>query len=87
MPSYEFIVPKDFFDQSVFNRNEKAVNAIRQIGGAVLNGGVTTLIVIVLMSFSNSYPFLTLSKVRRRIVFQRRPKGLSPAITLFRRMS
>jgi len=45
------------------SKSERAVSAVEAIGPAVLNGGVTTFLALVLLSGSTSHTFLTFFKV------------------------
>merc|ERR1719370_423997 len=45
------------------SKSERAVSAVESIGPAVLNGGVTTFLALVLLSGSTSHTFLTFFKV------------------------
>ena len=45
------------------SRKEKAVEAVATIGPAVFNGGVTTLLALVLLGASTSHVFVTFFKV------------------------
>ena len=45
------------------SKSERAVSAVEAIGPAVLNGGVTTFLALVLLAGSTSHTFLTFFKV------------------------
>lgn len=45
-------------------RNERAQNALRVIGPAVLNGGFSTFLAFILLANSRSHVFITFFKVR-----------------------
>ena len=42
---------------------ERAASALSDIGPAVFNGGVSTFLAIILLSFSESYAFIAFFKV------------------------
>ena len=46
----------------------RAAEALSSMGPAILNGGITTLIAIIFLGFSDSYAFIVFFKVRSKII-------------------
>ena len=58
--AHAFIVSKG-------NREERAVNSLKSMGPAIINGGITTFLALVLLGFSQSHVFITFFKVKFQI--------------------
>lgn len=43
-------------------KEERAVNSLKSMGPAILNGGITTFLALVLLGFSQSHVFITFFK-------------------------
>ena len=48
---------------SAGTREDRAVNSLLKMGPAIINGGVTTFLALLLLGFSSSHVFITFFKV------------------------
>jgi Niemann-Pick C1 protein len=57
-------------------RQERTSATLVSIGPAILNGGTSTLLALVVLGFSTSHAFIVLFKARISIICQMRPTNL-----------
>ena len=51
-----------FFLSFPGTKEERAVNSLKSMGPAIINGGITTFLALVLLGFSQSHVFITFFK-------------------------
>ena len=62
----EYFLKNDYYFFSLFDagtKEERAVKSLVSMGPAVLNGGITTFLALLLLGFSKSHVFITFFKV------------------------